>query len=105
MSRGPDALRAQKHDQHQRQAVEQLAQHFRVNQHFAKQRLLYRRRLAAQQLRQRGQQHRAEDHAGDMPHPAQHHHRQNRNRLLQGKRFRRNEALKCAEQRARHAAE
>ncbi len=104
MAHRPDAGRTHQHHAHQRQAVEQLAQDFRVDQHRAEQRLLHRCRLAAQDFRQRGQQHRAEDHAGDMAHAAQHHHRQYRDGFLKGERFRGNKPLERAKQRPRHAA-
>ena len=38
--------------------------------------LLNRGRLAAEQLRQGGQQYRTEDHPGNVSHSPQHHHRQ-----------------------------
>ncbi|MNR35889.1 hypothetical protein D3C85_1537630 [compost metagenome] len=59
----------------------------------------------AQELRQGRQDQRAQDHARDMPHAAQHHHAQDGNRLHQREALGADKALHRGEQRARHAAE
>jgi hypothetical protein len=59
----------------------------------------------AQHLGQRRQQHRAQDHAGQVANATQHHHGDDHHRLHQAERFGRHKALEGRKHRARHAAE
>jgi hypothetical protein len=97
--------RLEAHDEHQRQTEHQHAQAFRINQHLAEHRHLGRADAIAQDLGQDAEQHRPENDAGNMPHAAEHDHRQNHDRLHQRKAFRRDETLHGGKDAAGDAAE
>ena len=105
LRRWPQAGGTVEHDQHHGQAVQQLAQHFRLDHHVAEQRLLGRLHHVTQYFGYRGEDHAAEDHAGDMADTAQHHHGQHGDRFRQRERFRRDKALERGKHGAGHAAE
>ena len=102
---GPQAGRAVQHDQDQRDAEQQHAQRFRIEQHLAEQRLLHRAGAVAEGFGQQRQQQAAEDDAGDVAHAAEHHHAQHHDGFEQAEALGRDEFLEAGEQPAGDAAE
>src|SRR5471032_3031814 len=70
LGRGPQAGRTVQHDQHHRQAVQQLTQHFRFDDDVAEQLLLQGLYDVAQHFRQGRQQRPAHDDAGNVAYAA-----------------------------------
>ncbi|KAI1697405.1 hypothetical protein Ddc_19713 [Ditylenchus destructor] len=79
LGRRPQTARTHQHDHDHRQRDQQLTQDGGVQT--AVGHLLQRPGDVAQDFGERGQQQRTEDHARDMPHAAQHHHRDDHHRL------------------------
>ncbi|OTP72160.1 hypothetical protein PAMC26510_22210 [Caballeronia sordidicola] len=103
--RRPQAFRAIQHDQHHREAVQQLADDFGIDDLMTEDGVLQRTHGRAQEFRKHGEQHRAQDHARDVAHAAEHHAGEHHDRFPEGERFRRYESLERAEHRARQTAE
>ena len=102
LRRRPQATWPPKHDDDHGQRNQQLTQDGRVQT--PTRHLLQRPRHIAQGFGQSGQQHRAQNDAGQMAQASQNHHRHNHHRLHQAERLWGHKALKRRKHRPRHTA-